>query len=71
MNKFISLVLEVMNMRKVVILGGGYGGIKLLSGLLGTSLPSDIEIIVIDKNPYHSYKTEFHTIVAGTKQKSM
>jgi len=54
-------------MRKVVILGGGYGGIKLLSGLLGTSLPSDIEIIVIDKNPYHSYKTEFHTIVAGTE----
>ena len=54
-------------MRKLVILGGGYGGIKLLSGLLGFSLPSDVEIIVIDKNPYHSYKTEFHTIVAGTE----
>src|SRR5699024_5091051 len=26
----------------------------------------DVQITVIDKNPYHSYKTEFHTIVAGT-----
>lgn len=53
-------------MKNLVILGGGYGGIKVLTGLLNTSLPDDIQIIVIDKNPYHSYKTEFHTIVAGT-----
>src|SRR5699024_6928006 len=44
-----------------------YGGIKVLTGLLGLALPDDVEIIVIDKNPYHSYKTEFHTIVAGTE----
>ena len=53
-------------MKKLVILGGGYGGIKVLTGLLGTALPEDVQIIVVDKNPYHSYKTEFHTIVAGT-----
>lgn len=53
-------------MKNLVILGGGYGGIKVLTGLLNTSLPDDIQIIVVDKNPYHSYKTEFHTIVAGT-----
>ncbi len=53
-------------MRNLVILGGGYGGIKVLTGLLSTVLPDDLQIIVIDKNPYHSYKTEFHTIVAGT-----
>lgn len=53
-------------MRNLVILGGGYGGIKVLTGLLGAVLPDDLQIIVIDKNPYHSYKTEFHTIVAGT-----
>src|SRR5690625_1246553 len=53
-------------MRKLVILGGGYGGIKVLTGLLGLALPEDLQIIVVDKNPYHSYKTEFHTIVAGT-----
>lgn len=54
-------------MRQLVILGGGYGGIKVLTGLLGLALPNDVEIIVIDKNPYHSYKTEFHTVVAGTE----
>ncbi len=53
-------------MKKLVILGGGYGGIKVLTGLLGTALPEDLLITVVDKNPYHSYKTEFHTIVAGT-----
>lgn len=53
-------------MRNLVILGGGYGGIKVLTGLLGSALPDDLQIIVIDKNSYHSYKTEFHTIVAGT-----
>lgn len=53
-------------MKNLVILGGGYGGIKVLTGLLGLALPNDLKITLVDKNPYHSYKTEFHTIVAGT-----
>lgn len=53
-------------MKNLVILGGGYGGIKVLTGLLGMALPKDLQITLVDKNPYHSYKTEFHTIVAGT-----
>jgi len=53
-------------LKNLVILGGGYGGTKVLTGLLGLALPDDVQITVIDKNPYHSYKTEFHTIVAGT-----
>lgn len=53
-------------MKNLVILGGGYGGIKVLTGLIGSSLPEDLQITLVDKNPYHSYKTEFHTIVAGT-----
>lgn len=57
---------EVEVLKKLVILGGGYGGMKVLTGLLGLALPDDVEITLIDKNPYHSLKTEFHTIVAGT-----
>lgn len=53
-------------MKNLVILGGGYGGMKALTGLLALDLPDDLQITVVDKNPYHSYKTEFHTIVAGT-----
>lgn len=53
-------------MRRLVILGGGYGGINVLSTLLEQWLPEDLVITVIDKNPYHSLKTEFYTIAAGT-----
>lgn len=56
----------VILVKNLVILGGGYGGIKVLTGLLGQELPDDVQITVVDKNPYTSYKTEFHTIVAGT-----
>lgn len=53
-------------MERLVILGGGYGGLKLLSSLLEERLPDNLEITVIDRNPYHSLKTEFYTIAAGT-----
>src|SRR5699024_2238291 len=53
-------------MAKLVILGGGYGSIKVLSGLLESDLPHDIEITLIDRNPFRSLKTEFYTIAAGT-----
>ena len=53
-------------MKKLVILGGGYGGIKVLTGLLDHQLPEDIHITVVDRNPFRSLKTEFFTIAAGT-----
>ncbi|UJL46248.1 NAD(P)/FAD-dependent oxidoreductase [Virgibacillus sp. NKC19-16] len=53
-------------MKRLVILGGGYGGLNILTGLLNHQLPEDIHITIIDRNPYHSVKTEFYTIAAGT-----
>ncbi|MBY7144984.1 NAD(P)/FAD-dependent oxidoreductase [Virgibacillus sp. NKC19-3] len=53
-------------MKRLVILGGGYGGLKVLTGLLEHQLPEDIHITMMDRNPYHSVKTEFYTIAAGT-----
>ncbi|SHG01843.1 NAD(P)/FAD-dependent oxidoreductase [Ornithinibacillus halophilus] len=53
-------------MRNIVVLGGGYGGLKITLGLLEKELPSDVKITLIDRNPYHSLKTEFYTIAAGT-----
>ncbi|MEC5423989.1 FAD-dependent oxidoreductase [Virgibacillus sp. C22-A2] len=53
-------------MKRLVILGGGYGGLKIALGLLDNQLPEDIQITLVDRNPYHSVKTEFYTIVAGT-----
>src|SRR5690625_5147953 len=53
-------------MRRLIILGGGYGGLKVLQNVINQKLPDDIEITLIDKNPYHSLKTEFYTIAGGT-----
>ncbi|MGI8314743.1 NAD(P)/FAD-dependent oxidoreductase [Halobacillus mangrovi] len=53
-------------MKRVVILGGGYGGLNILHGLL-ENIPKDVHITVVDRNPYHSLKTEFYTIAAGTE----
>lgn len=53
-------------MKRLAILGGGYGGMKILANLLDKNLPKDVHITVVDRNPYHSLKTEFYTIAAGT-----
>ncbi|ALX49670.1 NAD(P)/FAD-dependent oxidoreductase [Lentibacillus amyloliquefaciens] len=53
-------------MRNLVILGGGYGGLNILQNLVEHNLPEDLHITIIDRNPYHSIKTEFYTIAAGT-----
>lgn len=53
-------------MRKLVILGGGYGGMRLLQRLLPNQLPDDVSITLIDRNPYHSLKTEYYALAAGT-----
>ncbi|MBB6454019.1 NADH dehydrogenase [Salirhabdus euzebyi] len=53
-------------MKRLVILGGGYGGIKIVNKLLNSGLPKDVQITLVDRNPYHSLKTEFYAIAAGT-----
>lgn len=54
-------------MKRVVILGGGYGGLRLLQRLLTNDLPADVEIVLIDKLPYHCMKTEYYALAAGTE----
>ncbi len=53
-------------MTNVVILGGGYGGVRILHRLLAGGLPESTQITLIDRNPYHSLKTEFYALAAGT-----
>ncbi|RCW74710.1 NAD(P)/FAD-dependent oxidoreductase [Saliterribacillus persicus] len=53
-------------MKKVVLIGGGYGGMNALHKMLDNGLPNDVEITVVDRNPYHSLKTEFYALTAGT-----
>ena len=53
-------------MKNLVLLGGGYGGMKILSELLPNHLPDDITITLVDRVPYHCLKTEYYALAAGT-----
>lgn len=53
-------------MKNLVILGGGYGGMKILNELLPDTLPADVNITLIDRVPYHCLKTEYYALAAGT-----
>lgn len=55
-----------MHMKKLVVLGGGYGGMTLLQRLLAKRLPEGHSLLLIDRTPYHWLKTEFYALAAGT-----
>lgn len=48
--------------KKVVIVGGGYGGLRAVEHL---SKSHDIDITLIDKNSYHYLQTEAYGYIAG------
>jgi NADH dehydrogenase len=51
---------------RIVVLGGGYGGVeatKVLERQLGRR--RDIQITLIDRNSYHSLMTELHEVAGG------
>lgn len=49
-------------MKKVVIIGGGYGGLRALEHLYKNK---HLHITLIDKNPYHYMQTETYGYIAG------
>ncbi len=53
-------------MTRVLVLGGGYGGVqaaKTLHRKLGKR--RDVEITLIDRNPFHTLMTELHEVAGG------
>ena len=53
-------------MAKIVLLGGGYGGVLTAKKLLKKfKKDKDIELTLIDKKPYHTMLTELHEVAAG------
>ncbi|MGB3366250.1 MAG: NAD(P)/FAD-dependent oxidoreductase [Acidaminobacteraceae bacterium] len=50
---------------KIIVLGGGYGGILTAKKLAKKLKKSDVEIMLIDKNSYHTMLTELHEVAAG------
>ncbi|WP_232696812.1 NAD(P)/FAD-dependent oxidoreductase [Brevibacillus daliensis] len=57
-------------MRQLVILGGGYGGLRILEHLLTPDLPEDVVVTLVDRMPFHGLKTEYYALAAGTEPES-
>lgn len=49
-------------MKRVVVIGGGYGGLRAIERL---EKREDITITLIDENPYHYLQTEAYAYIAG------
>jgi len=49
-------------MTKVVVIGGGYGGLRAIEGLVKNE---EIEITLVDLNPYHYLQTEAYAYIAS------
>lgn len=56
---------ESMN-KKLVVLGGGYGGLALVNELLHKGLPKGTSITLVDRSPFQGLKTEYYALAAGT-----
>jgi NADH:ubiquinone reductase (H+-translocating) len=52
-------------MKRIVVLGGGYGGILTAKHLEKKLRKENVRITLIDKNPYHTMLTELHEVAAG------
>ncbi|WP_456381558.1 NAD(P)/FAD-dependent oxidoreductase [Hydrogenimonas sp.] len=51
-------------MHRIVIVGGGYGGLRAIEKLV--KVPN-VELTLIDRNGYHYMQTEVYGYIAGTK----
>lgn len=54
-------------MKNLVLLGGGYGNMRIMLRLLPTVLPEEYTITLVDRVPFHGLKTEFYALAAGTE----
>ncbi|MFC5702913.1 NAD(P)/FAD-dependent oxidoreductase [Cohnella faecalis] len=53
-------------MSNVVVLGGGYGGFRVIDQLIELNLPKDANLFLVDRLPFQGMKTEYYALAAGT-----
>ena len=55
-----------MSKNKILVLGAGYGGVRTAKKLAKKyKKNNDVEITLIDRNPYHTLMTELHEVAGG------
>ena len=52
-------------MTRVVVLGGGYAGLRAIK-FLQRQLPKEVELTLVSDTPIHTEKTNLHEVAAGT-----
>src|SRR5690554_5106770 len=58
-------------MKKIVVLGGGYGGVLTAKNLAKKLKKNyDVQITLIDRKPYHTLLTELHEVVGNRVDES-
>ncbi|QZT33731.1 NAD(P)/FAD-dependent oxidoreductase [Caldalkalibacillus thermarum TA2.A1] len=56
--------------KHILVLGGGYGGLRIIQRLLAANLPKHTRLTLIDRMPYHGLKTEYYALAAGTESEA-
>ena len=56
-----SFNIERNNKKRVVIIGGGFGGLKLAQGLK----KSNFQVVLVDKNNYHQFPPLIYQIATA------
>lgn len=56
-------------MKKIVVLGAGYAGLKTVV-LLQKKLKDNVQITLVDRNNYHYEAADLHEVAAGTQKSS-
>lgn len=51
--------------KKIVVLGAGYAGVLTAKKLAKKLKKNDVEITIIDRNPFHTMLTELHEVAAS------
>ncbi len=54
-------------MKRVVILGGGSGGVVAVRRLSKWADPGELEIILIDRSPWHEYRPSYLWVMTGKR----
>jgi len=55
-------------MERVVILGGGTGGVVAAHRLAHWARPGEVEVVLIDRSPWHEYRPSYLWVMTGTRE---
>ncbi|MDR5689548.1 MAG: FAD/NAD(P)-binding oxidoreductase, partial [Armatimonadota bacterium] len=55
-------------MHRVVILGGGSGGVVAAKRLGEWSRPDEVEVVLVDRSPWHEYRPSYLWVMTGKRE---